>query len=190
MSEPNHRRQSGELPFPRSLLLIPLAVLVCLTGLALAVSSTGANAGAAPVPRFTLSPLAVHPLREASPRAASPAPESDPRPAPVSPLASTVAGAATVVPARTGCAAALDYLSANSAPGFQLVCPGYADGAQALTCVDEAPCAPGQRMIVIADPCPAAYMNEAHNSWVLLYESLGKAIPPGGVATIDPYGHC
>jgi hypothetical protein len=190
MNASNHRRQSGELPFPRTVLLIPLAVLVCLTGLALALSGAGADAGAAPVAAQTLSPLAVHPLGPASPRAGSSAPASASTPAPVSPLASTVAGVSTPVPARTGCGAALAYLSTSSAPGFQLVCPGYADGAQALTCLDEAPCAPGQRMIVIADPCPAAYMNEAHNSWVLLYESLGKAIPPGGVATIDPYGHC
>jgi len=94
-----------------------------------------------------------------------------------------------VVAPGTGCAAALSYLSANAAPGFQLICPGYADGAQALTCVGDAPCAPNQRMIVIADPCPAAYMNEAHNSWVLDSKALGTPIP-GGDPTIDPFGHC
>jgi hypothetical protein len=44
-------------------------------------------------------------------------------------------------------------------------------------------------MIVIADPCPAAYMNEAHNSWVLLHDTSGTAIP-GGSTAIDPFGHC
>ena len=44
-------------------------------------------------------------------------------------------------------------------------------------------------MIVIADPCPGAYMNEAHNSWVLLHDSVGTPIP-GGNTTIDPFGFC
>ena len=39
-------------------------------------------------------------------------------------------------------------------------------------------------------PCPAAYMNEAHNSWVLRSEYLGTAIPDGLGAVIDPYGYC
>ena len=43
-----------------------------------------------------------------------------------------------------------------------------------------APC-DEQRVITIADPCPAAYMNEAANSWVL----LGLSDDP-----IDPYGAC
>ena len=79
----------------------------------------------------------------------------------------------------SGCGPALAYLAAYAAPGFDLVCPGYAMGHQAATCINEAPCAPGQKMIVIADACPAAYMNEAHNSW---------AIQDGGA--IDPYGYC
>ena len=37
------------------------------------------------------------------------------------------------------------------------------------------------RFIMIADPCAAAYMNEASNSWVLL--GLSRA-------PIDPYGKC
>jgi hypothetical protein len=103
----------------------------------------------------------------------------------VTPLATTVRPPAPA----SGCPAALAYVSTHAAPGFQTVCPGYAEGAQALTCFDHAPCAPNQRMIVIADPCPAAYMNEAHNSWVLLHNALGTAIP-GGSSAIDPYGYC
>jgi hypothetical protein len=38
------------------------------------------------------------------------------------------------------------------------------------------------RSIVISDPCPAAYMNEASNSWVLI--GVLKNVP------IDPYGQC
>jgi hypothetical protein len=37
------------------------------------------------------------------------------------------------------------------------------------------------RIIVIADPCPAAYMNEASNSWAM----MGASDAP-----IDPYGSC
>jgi len=57
------------------------------------------------------------------------------------------------------------------------------------TCVSGASPCSIQRLIVIADPCPAAYMNEAHNSWVLQAEVDGTAIPDGNPA-IDPYGHC
>jgi hypothetical protein len=71
-------------------------------------------------------------------------------------------------------------LALYAAPGYQFVCPGNAQGHQATTCVGpDYPCGPGQRLIIIAEPCPAAYMNEASNSWALLY---------GGA--IDPYGSC
>jgi hypothetical protein len=36
------------------------------------------------------------------------------------------------------------------------------------TCVSGASACSIQRLIVIADPCPAAYMNEASNSWDLI----------------------
>jgi hypothetical protein len=90
------------------------------------------------------------------------------------------------VPSPTGCAAAIAYLSSHAAPGFTFVCPGNAEGRQALTCVGNdtgaGPCAPHQNLIVIADlACPAPYENEAHNSWVL----TGMVQAP-----LDPYGHC
>jgi hypothetical protein len=80
-----------------------------------------------------------------------------------------------------GCGAALSYLSAHAAPGFRFECPGYALGHQAMTCVNVAGVCPGSHLIVISDPCSAAYMNEASNSWVL--EGLRQA-------PIDPYGYC
>jgi hypothetical protein len=83
-------------------------------------------------------------------------------------------------PAGYGCAAALSYLSAHAAPGFTFECPGYAMGRQAMTCVNHAPECAGRKIIAIAVPCPAAYMNEAHNSWVLTGTGSG----------IDPYGYC
>lgn len=81
-----------------------------------------------------------------------------------------------------GCQAAVSYLAAHAAPGFSFVCPGYAFGRQGMTCVDDPPyCGAGQQVIVIADPCPAAYMNEASNS--LVFAGLSDA-------PIDPYGYC
>lgn len=82
----------------------------------------------------------------------------------------------------SGCAAALAYLQAYAAPGFSFQCPGYADGHQAMTtCVSQASACGFQRLIVIADPCPDAYMNEASNSWAL----IGASDAP-----LDPYGSC
>ena len=120
----------------------------------------------------------------------APAPASAPAPAPAqvsdapteSYVAQTsglpVAGEAT----GYGCAAALAYLSAYAAPGFWLVCPGSARGHQAETVCESgaSPCSV-MSIIVIADPCPAAYMNEASNSWVM----MGASDAP-----IDPYGSC
>jgi hypothetical protein len=81
----------------------------------------------------------------------------------------------------SGCAAALAYLTAYAYPGFTLECPGGADGREAMTCSNEPGLCPGQNVIAIADACPAAYMNEASNSWVL----MGRSSAP-----IDPYGTC
>jgi hypothetical protein len=91
---------------------------------------------------------------------------------------------APVTPAATstyGCGAALSYLSTHAAPGFHFECPGYALGHQAMTCINVAGVCPGSHLIVISDPCSAAYMNEASNSWVM--EGLRRA-------PIDPYGYC
>jgi len=82
----------------------------------------------------------------------------------------------------SGCAPALAYLHAYAAPGFSFECPGYAEGHQAMTaCVSQSSQCGVQRLIVIADPCPNAYMNEASNSWALIGASDGP---------LDPYGSC
>lgn len=89
-----------------------------------------------------------------------------------------MAGEAT----ESGCSAALEYLNAYAAPGFAFECPGDAQGHQAMTtCVSGASACSVQRLIVIAEPCPAAYMNEASNSWAL----IGASDAP-----LDPYGYC
>lgn len=106
--------------------------------------------------------------------AAAPPPTPTPPPAPA---ALPARGAATAY----GSAAALAYLAAYSAAGFSFQCPGNALGHQAMTCIDEAGVCDNERLIAIADPCPAAYMNEASNSWVL----TGASDAP-----IDPYGAC
>jgi hypothetical protein len=113
--------------------------------------------------------------------AVTPPPSPPPTPAPPLPAPQSTAlpgrGAATA----SGCAAALAYLVAYSAPGFTFECPGSALGHQAMTCIDEPGVCGNERLIAIADPCPAAYMNEASNSWVL----TGASDAP-----IDPYGAC
>lgn len=84
-------------------------------------------------------------------------------------------------PPATGCAAAEEWIAAHAAPGFRVLCPADALGHQAMTCADVAGLCPGQRIIMIADACPAAYMNEAHNSWILTGLARGR---------LDPYGYC
>jgi hypothetical protein len=94
--------------------------------------------------------------------------------------APSAAPTAAAVATGWGCGDALAWLSSHAAPGYQFECPGYAEGHQAMTCINSEAC-PGSKLIVIADPCPAAYMNEAHNSWVVSGLAVG---------TIDPYGSC
>jgi hypothetical protein len=89
--------------------------------------------------------------------------------------------ASQIVPPGYGCAPALAYLQAHAAPGFTFECPGWADGHQAMTCINVAGVCSGTKVIAISIPCPAAYMNEASNSWVVLGESN---------APLDPYGFC
>jgi hypothetical protein len=160
-------------------LIFVAVIVICAAPLSLWLVAPASDTGPA-----TAFPAPVAHGASVSVPGPSTSPTTQSPPSAVSPDAATRPAA----PA-TGCAAALAYLSTHAAPGFQSICPGYAEGAQALTCLGHAPCAPDERMIVIADPCPAAYMNEAHNSWVLLHDSVGVAIP-GGNSTIDPYGYC
>ena len=114
-------------------------------------------------------------------------------PSPSSPTAAAVVPAPAAVPAITalparghatayGCPAAVAYLEAYAAPDFIIACGIDRHEHQATTtCISGgSPCSLG-RFILIADPCAAAYMNEASNSWVL----MGLSAAP-----IDPYGSC
>ena len=120
----------------------------------------------------------------------APAPASAPAPTPPTPapLPPPLASQTIVSPSpnqpdlASRCQAALSYLASHAAPGFVSSCPHYADGHEAATtCVGAPQCMPGSMFIWIADPCPAAYMNEASNSWVLTGQST---------APWDPYGYC
>lgn len=148
----------------------------------------------APVAAPDLAPKQAHPASVAPParhpsRASHTSAPAQRSSAPAQPARTTStvhrpkAAAHTAPPATTGygCSAALAYLAAHAAPGFRFECPGYSYGHQAMTCVDVAPQCPGTQVIAITVPCPAAYKNEASNSWVL----LGKSNAP-----IDPYGYC
>ena len=119
-----------------------------------------------------------------APAATDPPPPPPPRPAP-SPVVAAAAPAprpASATAAAQGCQAALAYLASHAAPGFAVACPHDAGGHEATTVCNGPPdCAAGTMFIWIADPCPAAYMNEASNSWVL----LGRSDAPW-----DPYGYC
>lgn len=172
-------------------LIFVAVIVVCAAPVAMwlvAPTSDTSPATPFPAPATRTASVAVPGPSTPTTTASSTSVPSDPGgggAAAVTPLATT----ARPPTLSTGCAAALTYLSTHAAPGFQSICPGDAEGAQALTCFGHAPCAPDQRMIVIADPCPAAYMNEAHNSWVLLHNAVGTPIP-GGNSTIDPFGYC
>ena len=107
-------------------------------------------------------------------------------PPPPAPTQEGLAAASAAVPAKGqatvwGCTAALAYLAAYANPSFTFECPGNALGREGMTCADEPGVCPNEDIIAIADPCPAAYMNEASNSWVLTGLST---------AVIDPYGSC
>lgn len=116
-------------------------------------------------------------------------PPPPPPPAPSPPPPSPPPTSPSTAAPGWGCGPALDYLAAHSAPGFSASCPGPDDGHQATT---TAYFSNGTvtGTIGIEVPCPAAYMNEAHNSWVLRSKYLGTPIPDGLGAVIDPYGYC
>jgi hypothetical protein len=68
------------------------------------------------------------------------------------------------------CAAAIASVTArglNPAPGFVVVCPGYALGHEGMTCVNYAGICPGFDEIVINDPVPYVVANEFENSRIL-----------------------
>jgi hypothetical protein len=193
-SSPARRWRAAGLP-------ITLVVVVGLAVLA-AQAATPGRAVSNPRPRVasafapsattvttvtTVSPLHPSVAPAPPPPRAAPASTTAAAPSPPAPAASTAPdnGPATAPPVgqatQWGCTAALAYLAAHAYPGFTLECPGNAQGHEGMTCKDWPGLCPGQLVIAIADPCPAAYMNEASNSWML----MGASDSPE-----DPYGSC
>ena len=137
------------------------------------VAPVAAGAGAAPTSTAPTTTVPPSPPTSA-PRPASPPPTSPPR-------SNTAVDVSSGDASGYGCASAIAYLDAHAAPGYTIECPGYAEGHQAMTCDNVAGVCSGTKVIAIAVPCPAAYMNEASNSWVIDGDSH---------APIDPYGYC
>ncbi len=166
------------------------------SGAAVPTAGTPASRGVAHTtapPEITVPPTTSVPVSTTVPSTTttSPPPASAQGTTPTPPPLPTT----TVPPAPAaqapgyGCAAALAYLAAHAAPGFTVSCPGPDDGQQATTTAYFANGAV-TGTIGIEVPCPAAYMNEAHNSWVLRAKYLGTPIPDGLGAVIDPFGYC
>jgi hypothetical protein len=157
-----------------------VALMVAVAGVVGAPAAAWLVAAAPVTSPSTTAPSSSDPARTSTAARASTTTPGGPAETFVAPPPAGVppAGEATTY----GCAAARAYLAAYAAPGFAVQCPGYAQGHQAETmCAQTVSPCDTQRLIVIADPCPVAYMNEAANSWVL-----------SGVsdAPIDPYGAC
>lgn len=149
-----------------------------------APSTTSPTTIAPPVTTTAPPPDTTPPTAPAAPTTTAPAVRQAVRAASTNPpgsAAEATPATATAAPTGYGCAAAIAYLQTHAAPGFTFECPGNALGHQAMTCAFVAGVCPGTRIIAIADPCPAAYMNEAYNSRV----AEGLAAGP-----FDPYGYC
>jgi hypothetical protein len=60
------------------------------------------------------------------------------------------------------------------APGFPVVCPGYALGRMGYTCLNYPGVCPGTRRIVIGYIAPFVVANEFENSWILSGEGTPR----------------
>ena len=160
--------------------VITSAAVLAMVSVGLLTGTTSSVADKPATTQSSASTVPVAPTTTPVRVAPTPTPTSPPAPVPPAPAPP----APPPAPSGYGCAAALAYLQANANPEFTLECPGYADGQAGMTCVNIAGLCAGGHLIAIADPCPAAYMNEAYNSnsWS---DSLGEFTRP-----IDPYGAC
>jgi hypothetical protein len=176
----------------------------------LAACGAATTNGSAPVDATSQHPAVFAPTTTTSPPSTAPtappatttAPTAPPATAPTPPP-TTSASATTTTPAATpttapaapapstttapvdtgyGCADAVAYLKAHADPAYQIICPADSGpGSEAFTCSNLPGSCVGFQEVIITDPCPAAYMNEASNTWVI----DGKSDAP-----IDPYGSC
>ena len=195
---------SGRWTVSDGIVLFASAVLLLSLCLVM-IDGAGTSAGASSVPTSTTSTLAQTPTTlSPAPTTTTTVPQTTTTTTPPSTTTTTTTppptttttppptpappppAPPTALPAKgqataDGCAAAIAYLSAYSAPGFTFECPGYALGHQAMTCINEPGVCANENLIAIADACAVAYMNEASNSWVM----TGASDAP-----IDPYGAC
>jgi hypothetical protein len=84
-----------------------------------------------------------------------------------------VAAASTVDPGPQVCASVIGEVEARGlfpAPGFPVVCPGYALGRMGYTCLNNVTVCPGTRRIVIHYVAAFVVANEFENSWIMSNE--------------------
>jgi hypothetical protein len=118
-------------------------------------------AATSPAPGRVISPSPVGTSTAARPSVTA---TSGPPSIPVS------APAAAAAPPASPCAASIAAVEGRGlfpAPGFVVVCPGYALGHEGMTCLNVAGICPGGREIVIHDPQPYVVANEFENSRIL-----------------------
>jgi hypothetical protein len=60
------------------------------------------------------------------------------------------------------------------APGFAVICPGYALGHMGYTCVNNATVCPGARRVVIHYVAAFVVANEFENTWILSREGTPR----------------
>lgn len=172
-ARPRRRRTAPTIRALAVLVLLALALVLAVTALHGHVTRSGSER--VPPRVQVLGSRVVRPAAEGTTTstttvpAVAPVVAATPAP-PVTPTVPTM---------KATCADALEYLAAHQAPGFVDTCAdGSALGHLGYTCANvDGRCA-GRRFIRIACPAPFVYMNEAHNSWVVIGERSG----------IDPYG--
>lgn len=182
------RRVAGLLAVAVMILLFTAAAATGAVGhrsrLLEAAAAGGSRLGSAVVLiQAGLPPVTTPPTRPPAPAPAAMPVRAAPTTVPATrpPRPSGLRPAALASASGYGCPAALAWLAAHAAPGFRFVCPGYAMGHQAMTCRNIPGVCPGDAVIIIAVPCPAAYENEAWNSLLSVGLASGR---------VDPFGAC
>lgn len=174
-------RRSRVAPTIRALAVLVLLVLALLFAVG-AIHRHTTHRGSAGTARSPVEVLGARVARGPATGGATPSTAPPPPTTTATTQAVLASSPVAVAPAAftTTCADALAYLAAHQAPGFVDSCAdGSAQGHLGYTCADTPGRCAGRRFIRIACPAPFVYMNEAHNSWVVIGQRSGP---------IDPYG--
>jgi hypothetical protein len=167
----------------------PAVVPMVLLAIALLLGVT--TIARPPAPVAPQLPVAVRTVPATAPAATVPTtavPVSAPAPT-VPPTGVPVAAVTTTPAVSTGCADAVAYIAGHAAPGYVTTCaPGSALGHYGSTCANVPGRCDDVRIIHVACPAPFVYMNEAHNSWVVLGQ--GSGIDPYGQGTAAEQSYC